>query len=192
MGISKYDICSRALNKIGLPSISSFVDGTTESTVAGQIYEGKVLAALSAHEWHFSRDLRDLGAPLVDTPAARFGYAYQLPADLVKLIGLYFANSDSPLKYDRYGSMLFTDENGELAVDLIFRSPEALWQNYFIEALVVDLSADFAGGIKRNAGEAEAMRKRAEDEMWPTARRIDSQQQTTRPLGRSRLTAVRR
>ena len=48
------DICSRALILIGAEPISSFDDGTTEATVAVNMYEDVVQAALVNSRWRFA------------------------------------------------------------------------------------------------------------------------------------------
>ena len=54
MAITDIDICARALILIGASPITSFDDGTTEATVASNLYEDTVKDLLSRHRWRFS------------------------------------------------------------------------------------------------------------------------------------------
>ncbi len=77
---SAIDISSRALILIGAEPITSFTDGTTESLVAGSLYEDICRSALSNTRWRFATDQAVLNR-LTDAPTGRYDFAYQLPAD---------------------------------------------------------------------------------------------------------------
>tara|TARA_R100000353_G_scaffold149288_1_gene107718 strand:+ start:54 stop:317 length:264 start_codon:yes stop_codon:yes gene_type:complete len=68
------DICSRALILIGAEPISSFDDGTTEATVAVNMYEDVVQAALVNSRWRFATNQKIVNR-LTDAPTGRYDYA---------------------------------------------------------------------------------------------------------------------
>ena len=66
MATTKIDICARALVMIGV-SITSFTDGTTESTVASNLYEDTIKNILSSYRWRFASKQAQLSR-LTDAP----------------------------------------------------------------------------------------------------------------------------
>lgn len=193
MSETKFQICSRALTKIGANPITSFNDGTTESIVSGQHYEATVRNALTRARWRFAMKqqmLNQLVAAPIDSPNSRWLYEYQLPSDTLQVANVTRQGID--IEFDTYGASIYTDESDDLVADYVYRAPETAFPDYFNNALVVDLQAIFADGVARNPELGEKLRDRAEQIDWPRARRIDSQQQTTRKLPGSRFVAFRR
>jgi hypothetical protein len=185
---TKFDICSRALIEVGANVITSFDDQTTESIVAGQVYEPKLRSILTTYRWRFAVNQFRLNR-LTDTPTGRWSYAYQLPPDALAINAVTRAGSD--VIYDIYGDKIFTDEDDDLIADYMFRAPESKFPPAFTEAFVVELAAGFAFSIARNRELSKDLHTRADEVLWPKARSIDSQQQTSRKLPTSRLISVR-
>jgi hypothetical protein len=185
---TKFDICSRALIEVGANVITSFDDQTTESIVAGQVYEPKLRNILSSFPWRFAANQAQLNR-LADTPTGRWLYAFRLPTDTLAVRAVTRAGSG--IVYDIYGDKIFTDEDDDLIADYTFRAPEAKFPPAFTEAFVVELAAGFAFSIARNRELSKDLHSRADEVLWPKARSIDSQQQTSRKLPGSRLIAVR-
>ena len=99
---SAIDISSRALILIGAEPITSFTDGTTESLVAGSLYEDICRSALSNTRWRFATDQAVLNR-LTDAPTGRYDFAYQLPADTL-LVHAVTVN-DGQINYQIYGEI---------------------------------------------------------------------------------------
>jgi hypothetical protein len=70
------DICSRALILIGADPISSFDDGTTEATVAVNMYEDVAQSALVNTRWRFATNQKVLNQ-LSDEPTGRYDYSFR-------------------------------------------------------------------------------------------------------------------
>ena len=184
------DICSRALILIGAEPISSFDDGTTESTVAVNMYEDVVQAALVNSRWRFATNQKIVNR-LTDAPTGRYDYAYQLPSDMIMLHGATV--NGNLIEYQVYGDKLFADttETDTVIVDYSFRASEVDFPSYFTLAVEFSLAIIFATSIARDASLASLMTERAESSM-AKARSLDSQQQTTRKLETSRFLTARR
>ena len=184
------DICSRALILIGAEPISSFDDGTTEATVAVNMYEDVVQAALVNSRWRFATNQKIVNR-LTDAPTGRYDYAYQLPSDMIMLHGATV--NGNLIEYQVYGDKLFADttETDTVIVDYSFRASEVDFPSYFMLAVEVSLAIIFATSIARDASLASLMTERAESSM-AKARSLDSQQQTTRKLETSRFLTARR
>jgi|TARA_Y100001938_G_scaffold145098_1_gene221044 hypothetical protein len=184
------DICSRALILIGAEPISSFDDGTTEATVAVNMYEDVVQAALVNSRWRFATNQKIVNR-LTDAPTGRYDYAYQLPSDMIMLHGATV--NGNLIEYQVYGDKLFADttETDTVIVDYSFRASEVDFPSYFTLAVEFSLAIIFATSIARDASLASLMTERAESSM-AKARSLDSQQQTTRKLETSRFLTARR
>ena len=85
MSESKFDLCSRALQRVGCKAITSFDDNTTESIVAGREYDPLLEAKLCGPpRWRFAATQYELN--LIDgEPKARWSYIWQIPADCLAL-----------------------------------------------------------------------------------------------------------
>ena len=189
MSESKFDLCSRALQRVGCKAITSFDDNTTESIVAGREYDPLLEAKLCGPpRWRFAATQYDLNL-VTGEPKARWSYIFQIPADCLVLHAV--TDGQVPVPYDRYGDKIYADQDQGLVADYTYRPDESLFPAYFREALVVELAAKFALGIKRNSSMAADLRGEAEKIAWPRARILDSQQQTTRRVRATRLTGVR-
>lgn len=184
------DICSRALILIGAEPITSFNDGTTEASVAVNMYEDVARASLADCRWRFATEQKQL-ARLSDEPTGRFDAAYQLPSDLLILNALTV--NDSPIGFTIYGDKVFTNASSsdEVIADYIYRADEADWPPYFIVAVQHNLASVFATSIARDASLAGLFEQKA-DLLMRKAKSADSQQNTTRKLTTSRFLTERR
>ena len=183
-------ICSRASLLIGGNPISSFTDGSSESIVAGAMYEDMARAALTNCRWRFSTSQEQLNR-LSEAPTGRFDAAYQLPSGLLLLNAVTV--NDFNISYDTYGSKVYCDasDNEVLIADYVFRAEENTWPPYFVVAVEYIMAGVLAISVARDAAMAKMMEEKAAMQMMQ-ARRLHSQQQTTKKLNTSRFIAQRR
>jgi hypothetical protein len=184
-----FDICSDALVLCGIPPIASFTEGTTPSTVAGQLYERNVQNNLSLHRWRFSTTQAELQRA-ADAPKGRWSAIYTPPADVLAINALTL--QDCPVPYDRYDDGIYCDlgPDDRPILDYAYRAAESVWPPYFVTLVTFDLASYFAGAIARNGPLADTWRRKWSDQMV-FAKTADSQQQTTRRLQPTRLTSRR-
>lgn len=187
---SGIDVCSRALILIGADPITSFDEGTTESTVAVNMYEDVARAALVNSRWRFATNQATLNL-LSDAPTGRYDKAYQLPSDLLMLHAVTV--EDLQIEYQMYGDKVFADSDTSdvLVADYTFRADETSWPSYFTIAVEYSLAIVFATSIARDSTLASLMSSQAQTAM-SKARTLDSQQQTARKLVTSRFITERR
>ncbi len=190
MAVSNIDICSRALVMIGATPITSFADGTTESTVAVNLYEDTVRDLLSRHRWRFASGQAQLARRTTE-PSAKWDAAYQLPVDLLVLHDV--SVNGSVIDYDRYQNLVYcdADEADEVFADYTFRAIEDLWPPYFTTAVELTLASIFAYSVANQIQTADYMEKKALRQL-ALARNIDSQAQTSKKLDLSRFEQARR
>lgn len=196
MSQTKYDICTRALRRIGAASIDSFEDGTTESNIAGAEYEPLVEELLSERRWRFATKESALNH-ITTVPQVRWSELWQLPSDMLDLHGVFLVNSsgdDIPIDYERIQDRIACDydETHTLYAVYTARFDETYWPAYFTRVVVESLEAVFAEAIKRDSERAANIRRRLDEVTKPIARARDGQQQTARKLPPSRLVAIRR
>ena len=188
---SALDICSRASLLIGGDAISSFTaGGTAEAEVANAIYEDIAVAALTQTRWRFATKQATLVKNVTD-PTSRWDSAHDLPSDLLMLSAVTV--NDMPIKYDVYGDQVYSDSTSSdvVVADYIYRASESDWPSYFTMAVQFQVASVLALSVARDATLAGAMEAQGERQMVK-ARRLDSQQQTTRKLVTSRFITDRR
>ena len=89
---SEVQICNEALAFLGVPAILSLEDDSKAARQCNLIYESKRDELLRSHEWKFATKRTNL-APVTDTPAFEWDYAFNLPTDCLKLLYVGDANN---------------------------------------------------------------------------------------------------
>ena len=174
MALSALVLCSRALLKLGAQTIASLEEGTAEAEVAANLYAGTRDALLSLHPWGFATGQMSLNR-LDAAPVADFAHAYQLPADLLRVISAGQGRGRGA-RYRIHEGRLHSDAPA-LTLTYIFRPAEAAFPPFFASALVTRLAAEFCVPLTENASRAEMLTRLAESELRQ-ARLVDSQQRT--------------
>ena len=184
------DICNRGLIFIGAEPITSFDDGTTEASVAANVYEDVVQTSLTNARWRFATNQQTLNR-LTDAPTARFDLAYQQPNDTLIIHAITV--NDNPIEYQIYGDMIYADTTttDTVVADYTFRQEEQFFPSYFVMAVSYSLAQIFATSIARDGSLTQTMATLADRAMLK-ARSVDSQQQTTRKLLTGRFVQNRR
>ena len=187
---SAIDICNRGLTFIGAEPITSFDDGTTEASVAANVYEDVVQSSLCNARWRFATNQQTLNR-LTDAPTARYDLAYQQPNDTLIIHAITV--NDNPIEYQIYGDMIYADTSttDTVVADYTFRQTEEFFPSYFIMAVAYGLAQVFATSIARDGSLTQTMATLADRAMLK-ARSVDSQQQTTRKLLTGRFVQNRR
>ena len=183
-------IASRALILIGADAITAFDDGSTEATIATNMYEDVCRTALTNTRWRFATNQATLNL-LSSAPTGRYDKAYQIPSDSLMIHAVTV--NDNVIDYQTYGDKIYADTSttDSLIADYTFRVGEDKFPSYFILALEYSLASVFATSIARDANLANLMTNAASNAM-EKARSLDSQSQTTRKLITSRYLTNRR
>ena len=183
-------ICSRASLLIGGDAISSFSDTTAEATVANSVYEDIAQGLLTSTRWRFASKQSQLGRNST-APLTRWDASYALPTDSLMISTITV--QDLPIKYDIYGDNAFCNAvtTDIVSADYIYRADEATWPSYFITGVELSVASMLAMSVAKDVSLANAFEAKAERQL-AKARRLDSQQQTTKKLNTSRFIAERR
>lgn len=191
MAVTKFDLCTRALQRVGASSIDSFDDETTESNVAGREYPLLVETLLSEYRWNFAKKRAALDH-LEEVPSVGWSDYWQMPADLLVLRGV-FLSGGAPIVYDIDQDKIACDydENHTLYAVYTASFEESYWPAYFVELVTESLEVVFWNAIARNPGQANETRKHLEGITKPVAKAQDGQQRTARQFPQSRLISIR-
>lgn len=168
-------LCSKALVKLGAKSITSFDEETTESEVAGQLYDTILQDLLSAYPWRFALQQISLGR-LATSPMTDYQYAYQLPNNCLRILSAGQNAKSGGLKYRVVGTQLYTNAP-EVVLTYIEKPDESTFPPFFVKALVAELAAEFCLPLTESTTRTDYMRKMASEELTK-ARLTDSQQAT--------------
>ena len=200
-GDTAITICSDALLMLGAKAISSFNDGTDESSVCDRLYPDIRDSTLTMYPWSFSLKKIQL-ARLVTTPGSVWRYEYQLPGDrLANPRAVYAsANPGSPVQKDWeiQGDLLLTNLPA-VYIDYQYQTPEYAMPQYFVQLLKYMMAWHLAMPITEQADRAQywqgvavgAIAENGRGGYMRTAMNIDGQGQPTRVIEDFTLVAAR-
>jgi len=146
-------ICSDALLMLGAKAITSFNDGTDESSVCDRLYPDIRDSTLVMYPWTFNTKKIQL-AQLLTAPGSVRRYAYQLPGDrLGNPLAVYAsANVGSPVQKDWeiQGDQLLTNLPA-VYIDYQYSVPEYAMPQYFVQLLKYQMAWHIAEAITEQA-----------------------------------------
>ena len=194
-------ICSDALLMLGAKAISSFNDGTDESSVCDRLYPDIRDSTLMMYPWSFSFKKIQL-ARLVTAPGSVWKYAYQLPGD--RLAGpraVYnTASPGAPVQKDWeiQGDQLLTNLEA-VFIDYQYSVGEFAWPQYFVQLMKYMMAWHLAMPITEQADRAQYWQRVAVGDpaengrggYFRTAMQIDGQSRPNNVLEDDILVAVR-
>ena len=130
-------ICSDALLMIGAKAITSFNDGTDESSICDRLYPDIRDSLLVMYPWSFSTKKIQL-ARLLTAPGSVWKYAYQLPGDRLNNPRAVFesASVGAPVRKDWeiQGDQLLTNLE-YVYIDYQYSVGEYAMPQYFVQLL---------------------------------------------------------
>lgn len=166
---TEVSICSNALILIGEEEITSLSEETREAQLCNALYGTTRDTLLQSHPWRFSLGQASL-ARLSATPEYDYKYAYQLPADMLRLIDVE-ANA---IKWDIFENRIYTDAT-EVKVIYQFRPGPEKFPAYFVNALQLQMATALAVSLSEDESKSDLFERRA-NRATRMARNIDSQQ----------------
>jgi hypothetical protein len=200
-GDTGVSICSDALLLIGAKAISSFNDGTDESSVCDRLYPDIRDSTLSMYPWSFSMKKVQL-AQLITTPTTVWRYEYQLPGDKLSNPRAVYnsANSGSPVQKDWeiQGDKLLTNLTS-VYIDYQFSVPEFAMPQYFVQLMKYMVAWHIAETVTEQQDKANKWQRVATGDIsengrggyFRTAAQIDGQNNPVRIIEDYSLIAVR-
>ena len=156
-------ICSAALLMLGAKAISSFNDGTDESSVCDRLYPDIRDSTLMMYPWSFSMKKIALSR-LITAPGSVWNYAYQLPGDRLggpRAVYDSAAVGSTPRKeWEIQGDQLLTNLEA-VYIDYQYSVPEYAMPQYFVQLLKYQVAWHIAEPITEQAEKAGFWRRMA-------------------------------
>ena len=166
MAVTKYEICSRALNTIGIGSIESFNDDTPRAAKCADIWDTFTRYLLSIYPWYFTEAKIQLGR-LTTTPVNQYQYEFQLPGDNLRLHAVYNSGSVGavPIQdYTIFGERLLCNESA-IWVDYQKNVIAEGWPYWFVQFAIKALALEIGEQIPVSAD----IINRLQTKVWGTA-----------------------
>jgi hypothetical protein len=194
-------VCSDALLMLGAKAISSFNEGTDESSICDRLYPDVRDSSLVMYPWSFNTKKVQL-AQLLTAPTSVWKYAYQLPGDkLANPRAVYNSSSvGAPVQKDWeiQGDQLLTNLTA-VYIDYQYGIAEFAMPQYFIQFLKYMIAWHIAEPITEQREKAIYWQQMAvgvtaqngRGGYFRTAANIDGQSQPSRVIEDYSLIAVR-
>lgn len=199
-GDTGISICSDALIMLGAKAITSFNDGTDESSTCDRLYPDIRDSALVTYPWSFNTKKVKL-ARLLTTPTSVWKYQYQLPGDKLanpravyaNATGMY-PNKDWEIQEDK----LLTNLE-QVYIDYQYSIGEYAMPQYFSQLLKYMMAWHLAMPITEQTDKAQYWQRVATGDIsengrggfFRTAMQIDGQNNPVRVIEDFSLIAVR-
>ena len=149
MALTKFDICSQALTKVGADTITSFSDGTQESNVCSVMYDTIKKSLLYYTFWNFAIDKQQLNK-LSETPTdKKFTSAHSLPGDVIRIKAVIDQNGLPNYTYRKEGQKIFSSLD-TVILEYVQNMDETNMPSFFVEALVAKIATEINEAITGN------------------------------------------
>ena len=200
-GDTGISICSDALIMLGAKAITSFNDGTDESSTCDRLYGDIRDSTLATYPWTFSFKKIKL-AQLLTNPTSVWKYQYQLPGDKISNPRAVYnsANPGSPVQKDWeiQGDVLMTNLTS-VYIDYQYSLGEFAMPQYFVQLLKYMMAWHLAMPITEQSDKAQYWQRVAIGDIsengrggyFRTAMQIDGQNNPVRVIEDYSLIAVR-
>ena len=194
-------ICSDALLMLGAKAITSFNDGTDESSICDRLYPNVRDSTITMYPWGFSLKKVQL-SQLITTPSSVWKYEYQLPGDRLASPRAVFETSSVgsyPVKdWEIQGDKLLANIQS-VYIDYQYSVPEYAMPSYFIQLLKYQMAWHIAEAITEQQEKSTKWQRVALGDpsenmrggYFRVAANIDGQNQPTRVIEDFSLIAVR-
>lgn len=126
----------------GLGDLTSLSQNRREAQVANRVYDHTKETLITEYLWRFTINRKTL-SKLSFTAVYGEQYAYQLPADCLRVIQIYPEGAD----YDIEGDKIITDVSSGIKIKYVRDMPEGEWPAWFTQMFILKLASIFATAI---------------------------------------------
>jgi hypothetical protein len=172
---SSTDICNLALGHLGEKSITSLNESSAGARACALYYESTRQEVLRSHRWNFAQDRKVL-AKLTDRPVFGWKFAYQLPANCLRVVEMNGTEAGDILSepYIIEGRKLLTNSEEVRLVYVYDISNVSDFDSLFVEAFALKLAVKLTEKIRGTTGKTEALLQAYSNAVAPLARRVDA------------------
>lgn len=149
---SVVSICNKALTLLGSSRIRALTDDSEEARLCNTFYEGVRDAVLQSHPWNCA-SVRATLARLTDAPAWGFEFAYQLPADCLRVLRM----QDYRTRFKVEGSRLLTNENTAKILYIRRMEDPSLLPPLLADLIAIRLAHDIAPRLAKSESKRQEM-----------------------------------
>lgn len=171
---SVVDICNSALAAVGSKAIVSLSDNTERSRILQTCYDSARLSLLRMHPWNFALKQATLGLLTGVTPF-EFTYAYELPADSLRLLRVFEAQS----AYEVMGRAVYSNDSQMRIYYVADITDATQFDTVFVECLSMKIASDIAYSITQNLSLSDQLMKEYEIR-FRQAKQYDAQEGSPR------------
>lgn len=147
---SKIGLISKALILCGEEPLQSLSDDRYGATVGANLFEMLYEAEVQSNRWRFSMKKGALSRLAVE-PLNEYQYAYQMPTDMLLMVGM-----TCPQPYEIYGTHLYTSAT-TVEVEYQFKPEVSAIPAYFALLMTYVLAKDMVSPITENAAKHAMM-----------------------------------
>jgi hypothetical protein len=180
---SKIGLISKALILCGEKPLQSLSDDRYGATVGSNLFELLYESELQSNRWRFSMKKGALSRLALE-PLNEWQYVYQLPTDMLLLVGM-----TCPQPYEIYGSHLYTNAS-TVEIEYQFKPEVSALPAYFALLMTYVLAKDMVSPITENADKHKMMQAKYIPQR-DRALFADAQSRPARPIYHSPFTDVR-
>jgi hypothetical protein len=167
-------ISNLALAKLGIDPIMALSDASKPAQYCSRFYASTRDEVLSAHRWNFAMARATLNR-LTAAPAFEWAYAYQLPADCLRVLQLNgYEQAEQKGMFSVEGRQLFTDEETAEVRHIARVEDASAWPPSFVDALATKLAANIAAPLTGSRTAAAEMLSLYASLTGPQARMADA------------------
>jgi hypothetical protein len=177
MAISQTQICNMALIRLGGPPIISIDDDCKRAIALKNSWDLVRDVVLRDHAWNFAIRRATL-ARLAITPDFGWTYAYQLPVNCLRVLGLCSDSYqvDPEIEYEIEADQLVTNETTAYCKYVVRLEDTGLYDPTFCSALACRLAAENAYYLTASVEIADKLLKQYYQIELPAAKGIDAQE----------------
>ena len=174
MSQSVVDICNSALAAVGSKAIVSLSDNTERARILQTVYNSDRLSLLRMHPWNFA--IKQATLPLLDgTIPFEYAYAYELPADCLRILRVF--GNTSP--YEVLGRAVYSNDDQMRIYYVADITDTAQFDPVFIECLAMKIASDIAYSLTQNLTLTNALEEEYE-KRFRQAKQYDAQEGSPR------------
>lgn len=180
---SKLSLISKALVLCGETPLNALSDDRYGATVGSNLFELLYENELQSNRWRFAMKKGAL-SQLVATPLNEYQYAYQLPSDMLLLIGVYPRTN-----YEVYGDRIYSN-NTSCEIEYMFKPGVDACPAYFSTLMTYALARDMIKPITESDNAVTVMQRKYQMQR-DRAMFADAQARPNRMIADSPFTQVR-
>ena len=181
MPLTRVQIISQALTIMGKKPIQNLINQSDIVTAANQAYDMLLQNVLSQRFWRFATTIVQLNR-LVQVPVGGYWmFAYQLPANFLKLVHLWPQNYDFEIYENMHLFSNFNDQFTPLFLEYTFRPADQNLPDYFTKYFCFEIAAYLALSSAQTPAYYQVLEAKREFEL-SLALAADAQNRPQTPL----------